>query len=468
MGIDRRAAALVLTFAFVVVACGSKLDPYALQAANGGFLADGSRQAALQTGAATSDVAAGPGARQPGSPRGLPVTGGGPGAGAAGLGGSAQPQGPTGRATKSEIRLGNFGTYSGVIGAALASVPPALRAWQADVNARGGLNGHPVRLIIADDGGDPGRALTIARQQAEEDKVLAFFGLAGPTTQGAAYPYLKEHGIPQIGGAQHDTTVLPMSFVPQTSATKGVPRAFLGTVLAQSKARKIALFNARECGAACAAYVDTIRQFAPKVGMQVVYYADVSIAQPDYTAEVISARNSGADVVMMQIDWPSIARVIRSAQRQGWRPVFSASGAVYEPGFAELPEAEGTLGFANVAPYDISPSMKPYIDAVKRYVPGGKLGDFGAMVWAGGKLFETIAPHLGEPATRAQIFEGLYGLRNDTLGGVVPPLMFPRGRHDDVNLCAAPIRVSRGGFATPSGEPFVCIDDDGSVTQVRL
>lgn len=456
-----RRGALALVLALLVSACGSQLDKAELQAANNAFILEGSRQG----GTGPTDAGTGPTAQQTGSALGPIQTGDtGPTGAISSPGG---PQVPT-RATKSEIRLGNFGTYSGVIGAALASVTPALRAWQADVNARGGLNGHPVRVIITDDGGEPGRALTLARRMAEEDKVLAFFGLSGPATQGTAYPYLEEHQIPQIGGAQHDTTVLPMAFVPQTSATKGVPRVYLGTVLAQSRARKIAFFNARECGAACAAYADTVEQFAPKVGMEVVYRADVSIAAPDYTAEVINARNRGADVVMMQIDWPSMVRVIRSARRQGWSPVFSGSGAIYEPDFAAAPEAEGTLGFANVALYDISPAMKPYVDAVRRYVPGGKVGDFGAMIWAGGKLFEAIAQRLGDTPTRAQIFEGLYGLRGNTLGGIVPPISFPRGRHDDVNVCAAPIRVSRGDFVTPSGRPFVCIADDGRVREVRV
>jgi branched-chain amino acid transport system substrate-binding protein len=43
----------------------------------------------------------------------------------------------------------------------------ALQVWTASINARGGLNGHRVRLIVADDGGDPARSKALVQDAVE-------------------------------------------------------------------------------------------------------------------------------------------------------------------------------------------------------------------------------------------------------------------------------------------------------------
>src|SRR5206468_7748556 len=79
-------------------------------------------------------------------------------------------------AARAPIVFGTFGTGSGVIGRAVQPIITADKAWSADVNARGGLAGHPVKLIFGDDGGDPAAALAIAKRMVEQDKVVAFVG----------------------------------------------------------------------------------------------------------------------------------------------------------------------------------------------------------------------------------------------------------------------------------------------------
>ena len=83
---------------------------------------------------------------------------------------------------KPEIVLGSVGTESGPVGQQLLPLLQGARAWVADVNARGGLNGHPVRLVTGDDGGDPNRAQALARRMIDQDKVTAFYMERLPTT----------------------------------------------------------------------------------------------------------------------------------------------------------------------------------------------------------------------------------------------------------------------------------------------
>src|SRR5207248_5292962 len=79
---------------------------------------------------------------------------------------------PGAGAARSELLLGSFGAESGVLGAVSGPALPALRAWSAYINAKGGINGHPVRGIRGDDNADPARTLAIVRQMVEQNHVI--------------------------------------------------------------------------------------------------------------------------------------------------------------------------------------------------------------------------------------------------------------------------------------------------------
>ncbi|HLJ08794.1 MAG TPA: ABC transporter substrate-binding protein, partial [Acidimicrobiia bacterium] len=92
--------------------------------------------------------------------------------------------------------MGNVGTWSGVFGGIGIPELHGVKAWVGDVNARGGLAGHPVRLVSYDDGGEPGRALSSAQRLVEQDKAIVILGVFQPTTEQAVTAYLEQKQIP--------------------------------------------------------------------------------------------------------------------------------------------------------------------------------------------------------------------------------------------------------------------------------
>jgi branched-chain amino acid transport system substrate-binding protein len=358
---------------------------------------------------------------------------------------------------RAEIVLGSFGTSSGPIGANVATIPVAVKAWVATVNAGGGLDGHPVRVVFGDDGGDPGRAVALARRMVEQDGAVAFVGTHGPTTLQAVVPYAESRRIPIVGGttslAVEDQS--PMVFNPQVGLL-GAGRGFVSTVLSQTPARTASVVYCREAPG-CAASRDVIAAFAPEAGLRIVHEAQVSLAQPDFTAEVVAGRQAGAEAVIAVVDVASMLRYIRAAQRQGWKPVFSGSFA-FDTQDAERAgaDAEGLLAFSGTANFRGSERMAKYRAAVARFVPGGALGGPGAHAWAQGQLLRAAGRSLPDEVTSAQILAGLLGLRGETLGGIVPPLTFSDGPHRDVNRCIVPIRLTGGRWTQPLGHEFVC------------
>jgi branched-chain amino acid transport system substrate-binding protein len=184
-----------------------------------------------------------------------------------------------------------------------------------------------------------------------------------------------------------------------------------------------------------------------------VHEAQVSLAQPDFTAETVSARRAA---VVALVDLQSMIRIVRSAARQGWQPVFGGSFAFDTVDAEQASDLlDGLLATSLTVNFSSSPKMADYRDAVARYVPGGKLGGQGANAWAQGKLIEAAARSITGPLTGQGLLDGLHGLTGETLGGIVPPRSFPKGQ-SHFSPCVVPIKLAGGKWTEPLGEKFVC------------
>ena len=444
-----------------------------------GVTGDGATGAATASGAASSartgsvagsasaTKATGPSAAQSQAARGAaagqsPSAAPGPAArsGASATPGAAvpgAPQAPAGK--KSEIVLGAFGAESGVIGTVFASIPPADRAWAAEINARGGLNGHPVRLIMADDGADPVRTQALVRRMVEQDKVLAVFGEYSVTIN-SVMSYLDQKGIPVIGASGSDPSPdhFMVGFNPITSSDIALFQAAILSIITQTDKRKLSLNYCREV-VACKNAADRMKQNLPYEGLKIVHEAQVSLGQPDFTAEVLAAQQAGADVSITIVDAASAIRYARAAHRQNYKPVLaSVHNLNMDTLLAGGDDVEGTLTLSRSPVWQTSALAKPYRDAVARYQPNAPRGQIGADVFVYGRLLEKIASFFQEPPTTAQMVEGFYSLNNETLGGLLPGVTFPRDKdRTKVNVCSIPTQVKGGKFVSFDGkDTFVC------------
>src|SRR5438067_1888833 len=379
-----------------------------------------------------------------------------PGGGAAGAAGPANPQGAVKR---SEIVFGSFGVEAGPLGTISGPAPAAIRAWVADVNTRGGLAGHPVRVILADDGGDPARAQAVVRQMVERDKVVAFFYPYAIGTLVPVLPYLEDKGIPVLGqmGAETLADYSAAVFQPFMAADKGTAWGFMLSLAAQTDKKKIGILWCREV-AACSLVKDGIRKLSGYKGLEVVYDAQISFAQPDYTAEVLRAQQAGVEILMTFADIATVNRVAQSAHRQNYHPVLSATHNMqHTDALNYADELDGPLTYSRIPPFN-SPKMAPYVKAMRSYQPKAPLGELGGAAYVMGRLLEArIAPLLDDDPSPAEITEAMYSLRNETLGGLLPPVTFPRRKdRSEVNLCVIPVTFKDKKFLTPASESFVC------------
>jgi branched-chain amino acid transport system substrate-binding protein len=365
-------------------------------------------------------------------------------------------------ATKSTIVLGDIGEDSGPVGANVASAKVAAQAWQGYINANGGLNGHPVKIIYGDDAGSNATALSLATQMVTQDHVVAMFGLHAQDPEAEILSYLQKQNVPAIGvgnsGNVADASSSAMYNPTTTSTAENQAEVALFKKL-DPKITKVGIIYCAEASA-CSTESAAATKYAPSIGMKVVYNGEASLSAPSYTAQVVAAKSAGAQALLAIESPGGTSGIIRDAGQQGWYPYVEGSSVSYSSNINAgegLPIQSKLVLSSITVPWSVSPLMSSYRTAVKKYANNGVLGVDGASVWVGGALFQQIGKTFGSTVTSASITKSLLALKGVTLGGLTPPLTFPASNNRAaVNACVNPVQYKSDGWTAPLGTTRVC------------
>ncbi len=431
----------------------------------------GTSAGATRTGAGTgvSPGTAAPGAAGTAGARSAAAAPGGAGASAgsgratpAGPGGatSAAPAGP---ATKSPVAVGSVATLSGPLGAFTKDYIFAVGVWVKYRNAHGGVNGHPIRHLIADDGGDPARYNAAVREMVEQQGAIAFIhntiGFAGGDLS-----YVNQKRVPIIGheGGTEYGYESPMVFTP---AASGATYAYAGGAAIASIAVPA---GHKKLGVLACSDVKLCDNFdkvltgpqGKELGFDLVYHARPSLTQPDYTGECISARQAGADVMITILDNNSMLRVARSCARQGYHPTYGFFDNVTLPSVASDPNVDGAVVAAKAPPWvgrDL-PGLAEIHQAFAEAAPGVEVNGAHVNGWVSAKTFEDAARNLPDKPTNEDVLNGLWSLNGDNLGGLTYPLTFPKMGNSPRKACWGVVLIQNQKFVAPKGSAITCKD----------
>lgn len=103
-------------------------------------------------------------------------------------------------------------------------------------------------------------------------------------------------------------------------------------------------------------------------------------------------------------------------------------------------------------------------NAFKKYQPAilktANYNELAVQAWVSGLLLATAAHAGGMTAsatpTAKQLVTGLHTLRNNTLGGMAPPLTFKTGVPNPVDCWQGYAVLKNGKFSTPYGLKSIC------------
>lgn len=358
----------------------------------------------------------------------------------------------------SPILLGNVGTYSGAVGGTLYVIPPMLQVWAAWTNAHGGIAGHPVQVISEDDGGDPARSRAAVQDLVENRHVIAFLASFWPLDLEGPLPYLEQKHIPVIGGDEVNAqwTSSPVLFPVGTTFNET-----LDGTLKESHAMGATKVGVIACveAATCDVQQNHIKEAAPRFGEQLVYSARISLVQPDFTAECLGAQQAGAQVVWIGAEANSAGRLAKSCARQNYHPLWITGAIATTNREADDPNLDGLLAPASTFPTMLTggnPGIVAYQDAVHQYAPNLEESGGTSMVWTSGELLKKALAGIGPVPTTDAVFKGLWSLKNETVGGLTPPVTYVTNQATPPVPCYFVVQIKGGRWTAPKGSVYQC------------
>jgi branched-chain amino acid transport system substrate-binding protein len=334
------------------------------------------------------------------------------GAATSGTSAAAAPKGAT-------IKIGVIGSLTGAQASSSDQGATVAPAWAAWINANGGIDGHPVQVIVMDDKGDPATAQA-AGQQFIADGVSAII-VSSDNLVSAFDSAAIAKGIPLISGSANsaDWYTKPGMFATVTGNVPGLA----GQVAVAAKyghAKKFANLYCSEI-AACAQAGPILAQVAKAAGVGYVGMA-VSSTAPSYTAQCLQLKQEGVDYAQLNFTTAAAVRFVQNCQAQGYNPTWGSSEQAIGTPFAAIPNLTvfgPAYSFPSVAA--AAPAAQ-FRSVMEKYATNSNWREGSAsFTWDGLQALaqavksQNIAA--ATPVTAADVMAGMYTFKSENLGG---------------------------------------------------
>jgi branched-chain amino acid transport system substrate-binding protein len=277
---------------------------------------------------------------------------------------------------------GQYASAQVKIGAVLSITGPAsflgdpekktLEMYVEEINAKGGVNGQKLQLIIYDDGGKANEALTFAKRLVDEDKIVAMVGGSTTGSTLAMIPVFEEAQIPFISLAGAIQIIQPVrKWVFKTPHTDTMACEKIFADIKRRNMSKVALISGsggfdKSMQAECV-------KVAPGAGITIVHQETYGPSDTDMTPQLTNIKGK-ADVqaVINPGFGQGPAIVTRNYRQLGITLPLYQSHGVASKEFINLagPAAEGVrLPAAALLVADKLPAsdkQKPVVEAYKK------------------------------------------------------------------------------------------------------
>ena len=243
------------------------------------------------------------------------------------------------------IKLGLAGAHTGDLASYGLSTKDVAEMVVAEVNAKGGINGKKVELMIADDQCKPEIATNVATKLVSEGvNIVIGHSCSGATK--AAMGIYKSAKIIAISSSATSPQLTKSGDYPNFYRTIAADddQALLAAAFATDtlKATKVAV--AHDKGDYGKGFADFAKAAIEKSGKaKVVMYEGVQPGAMDYSAVVQKLRSEGADVLIFGGNFPEASKLLALMNKKKIKLPFIGSDALKSDGFPKIAgkDAEG-------------------------------------------------------------------------------------------------------------------------------
>ncbi|TGU72456.1 ABC transporter substrate-binding protein [Geomonas terrae] len=321
-----------------------------------------------------------------------------------------------------------------------------------ELNAKGGINGSKVEVVVYDTGGDATKAVQLANKLIKNDKVVA---IVGPSTTGesmAVIPIAEKEQVPLISCAAGIKITDPVKkWVFKTPANDHVAAEKILIQAEKLKQKNIALITVSDSFGSSGR--EQLKQMAAKRGFKIVADEVYSPKDTDMTPQLTKIKAAKPDAIICWGTNPGPAIITRNIQQLGIKTQIYQSHGVASKKYIELATPQASEGImlpaGKLAVFDLLKSSDPQAKLLKDYNTsykksyGVEASTFGGYAYDG---FQLILAAVKKGATTpAQIRDGIE--KNGRLVGVSGIFKMTPADHNGLDLGAFEmVRIVKGDW----------------------
>jgi branched-chain amino acid transport system substrate-binding protein len=342
--------------------------------------------------------------------------------------------------TRDKVKLGFISSQTGVASPTFSDSHEACQARVDAQNAAGGVHGRKIDLEIIDD--QSSGNLTAAQDLVQNRKVFAVINNSGLAF--LAYRFLKENGVPTIGGGFDGNyygekgNEIILSALGNVAPVNGLTPDWPAKIAKRLGATKMASisYSASPSGTAS---VEAVQKYAaPAFGLENAYTnTTLEFGTKDVGPIVLGIKNSGADGLYLPLDNDTNIAIVQGLVQSGVRMKANILATGYSQSLLDQPVAKlmtpNDVLFSTYKPVELTkdPAVEKFRTDLKRYAGITGVPDYGAYTgYIACDMAITGLEKAGANPTRQGFVDGIRKL----------------GTYDAAGLTCLPLRVGYDTF----------------------
>ena len=223
-----------------------------------------------------------------------------------------------------DIKLGVSGPFTGGSSSMGVSMRDGVRLAAKEINAAGGINGNKIVLIERDDEAKNERGVQIAQELINNEKVVATLGYINTGVALASQRFYQDAKIPVMNNVATGSILTKQfpnaaeNYVFRNAAADNIQAPMVAKEAVEKRGlKKVAILadstNYGQLGR------EDLEKALKTYGVTPVAVEKFNIGDVDMTAQLLKAKNAGAEVILTYAIGPELAQIANGMAKLGWK-----------------------------------------------------------------------------------------------------------------------------------------------------
>ena len=222
------------------------------------------------------------------------------------------------------IKIGVSGPFTGGSSSMGVSMRDGVKLAAEEINAAGGVLGRKLELVERDDEAKNERGVQIAQELINKEKVAATVGFINTGVALAAQRFYQEAKIPVMNNVATGSVITqqfkdqPENYIFRNSAHDSIQAPMIvDEAIARRGFKKVAILaDSTNYGQLGRADLEAALQLK---GIKPVAVEKFNIKDVDMTAQLLKAKEAGAEAVLTYAIGPELAQIANGMTKLGWK-----------------------------------------------------------------------------------------------------------------------------------------------------